>query len=568
MRKLTGLGIFSIILLVSYCSPTEKVVEEKTDLISETDQLHAYQRYITEEFLKEHLYEFAGDEMEGRGSGTESIARAADYIADFNESIGLLPVGDNGSYFQHFDVNARYLDGISFTTLTVSDGDTTIISETRTIQNEPADFYRSFGAENYTFGEIVFAGFGAFDEERGVNNFGESDLSGKWLLVFEDIPYIINGDTLVDPSYTNRARFNQALFQHNAAGMLIIGDQDQEEFTTEAEIRSKQFGSPLALSLANSEPRQRFQSAVLNVSPERAAQILGLEDGYDSLMALKAELQKELKQFAPKKMDIHLISDPMVREEIIQEKNIAGVIEGSDPDLKDEYIVLTAHYDHMGIGNPTEDGDVIYNGADDNGSGSVALMNIAKAFMNASEAGLQPKRSILFLHVAVEEWGLLGSRYYSDNPIFPIENTVANINVDMMGRWDREHEDKGDRDFVYIIGAEIISSDLDSMLHVANEKSANIRFDMRYNDLTDRNQFYRRSDHWNFGRLRVPFVFFFSGVHEDYHAPGDTPDKILYDSLMKRARVIFSTVVEVGNNPERPVTDNEEFIRITQAQAR
>lgn len=562
MRNLSILLLIFLIGVVTYCSPAEKVA------VPEIEQPHDFQYYITEEFLKEHMYEFAGDEMMGRGSGTKYIAKAADYIAEFNESVGLTPVGDDGTYFQHFDLNARYLDGFEFTTLTVSNGDTTILSQSQTTYREAADFSRTFGGEQYTFGEIVYAGFGVVDEERGVNHLGDANIEGKWVLVFEDIPHVVGGDTLIDPEYDQRARFNELLYRYNATGILNITQDDEAQFEEYATKLSLQFGGPITLGLTYREPRQRFRSAVLNVSPERAAALLDIDGGYDAVMEKRMNLIESIQEFQAASTGIHLISEPKMRETIIQEKNVAGLLEGSDPDLKDEIIVLMAHYDHMGIGHPTEDGDVIYNGADDNGSGSISLMNIAKALSKAKEEGMHPKRSVLFLHVAVEEWGLLGSRYYSDNPIFPIENTVANINVDMMGRWDAEHEAKGDRDFVYVIGAEIISSDLDRMLHEANSRSSNIRLDMRYNNLSDPNRFYRRSDHWNFGRLQVPFIFFFSGVHDDYHAPGDTPDKILYDSLMKRARVIYSTVVEVGNSPERPVVDNDEFIRITEMEAR
>lgn len=156
---------------------------------------------------------------------------------------------------------------------------------------------------------------------------------------------------------------------------------------------------------------------------------------------------------------------------------------------------------------------------------------------------------------------MLGSRYYSDHPIFPIEKTVANLNVDMIGRVDAKHKKKGISDYVYIIGGDLISSQLDSLLQVANAHTGQLVLSDRFNTLDDPHQFYRRSDHWNFGRLGVPFIFFFSGVHEDYHQPSDEAAKIQYHTMTKRARTIFGTAVLVANTDDRPVVDNQAFIK-------
>ena len=158
---------------------------------------------------------------------------------------------------------------------------------------------------------------------------------------------------------------------------------------------------------------------------------------------------------------------------------------------------------------------------------------------------------------------MLGSRYYSDHPVIPIENTVANFNADMVGRSDPGNIEKGDTDYVYLIGGEIISSGLDSLVQAGNRKSVNMRLDRRYNDLQDPNQFYRRSDHWNFGRLEVPFVFFFTGVHEDYHRPSDHYEEIDFEKLSRVAKLIYTSSVEVANFEGRPVVDNQQFIEIT-----
>ncbi len=234
--------------------------------------------------------------------------------------------------------------------------------------------------------------------------------------------------------------------------------------------------------------------------------------------------------------------------------------------MKHEVVVLSSHYDHVGIGRPDSTGDNIYNGADDDGSGTTASLQTAQAMMKAKKAGVGPKRSVLFLNVSGEEKGLLGSRYYSDHPIYSIQNTVANINMDMIGRVDPEHVE--DSSYVYIIGGSIISSGLDSLTQVANEMGPNMDLSMRYNDLNDPNQFYRRSDHWNFGRLGVPFVFFFNGTHEDYHRPQDHIEKITFEPFLQRTHLIYNLTALLANSSERPVVDNQEFIEKTQVQPR
>ena len=193
----------------------------------------------------------------------------------------------------------------------------------------------------------------------------------------------------------------------------------------------------------------------------------------------------------------------------------------------------------------------------------MALLTIAEALQEAKNDGVGLDRSVLILHVSAEEKGLLGSRYYSDHPVIPIEQTITAFNTDMIGRSDPENVEAGTTDYFYLIGGEIISSGLDSLVTVANEETVQMRIDRKYNDLTDSNQFYRRSDHWNFGRLNVPFVFFFTGVHEDYHRPSDEVDKIDFDKYSRLVRMIYASTVKTANYNGRPQVDNQQFIDIT-----
>lgn len=230
-------------------------------------------------------------------------------------------------------------------------------------------------------------------------------------------------------------------------------------------------------------------------------------------------------------------------------ENVMAFIEGSEK--PDEILIISAHYDHEGIKNGQ-----IYFGADDDGSGTVAVMEIAKAFKLAEKDGYRPKRSILFLHVTGEEIGLLGSRFYTDKqPVFPLENTIADLNTDMIGRVDEAHRDNPN--YVYLIGSDMLSTDLHNLSEEVNKKYIGLDLDYKFNDVNDPNQFYYRSDHYNFAKNNIPVIFYFNGVHQDYHKPTDTPDKINYDMLAKRSQLIFATAWELANSENRPVVDKK-----------
>jgi Peptidase family M28 len=231
-------------------------------------------------------------------------------------------------------------------------------------------------------------------------------------------------------------------------------------------------------------------------------------------------------------------------------ENIWAFIEGSEK--PEEIVVISAHYDHVGVKN----GEV-YNGADDDGSGTVAVLEIAKAFAEAKKAGKGPKRSILFLHVTGEELGLHGSRYYSEYPLFPLKNTVVDINIDMIGRRDKLNNHDKDGNYIYVIGSDRLSSELHSINEQVNKDYVNLNLDYKYNDRNDPERIYFRSDHYNFARKGIPSIFFFNGVHDDYHKETDTADKIEYDLLTKRAKLAFGLAWEIANRDKRIVVDKD-----------
>lgn len=227
-------------------------------------------------------------------------------------------------------------------------------------------------------------------------------------------------------------------------------------------------------------------------------------------------------------------------------ENVLAFIEGTDK--KEEIIVISAHYDHLGV-----KGRKIYNGADDDGSGTSAIMEIAQAFQSAVQQGKGPRRSLLFLHVTGEEIGLFGSKYYVQHPVFPLKNTVTNLNIDMVGRVDNAH--KKNPNFVYVIGSEKLSKELKSVSEMANKKYTNLSLDYKYDDKNDPNRFYYRSDHYNFAKNGIPIIFYFNGTHEDYHQESDTVDKINFEILEKRTKLVFYTAWELANREQRVKVD-------------
>lgn len=229
-------------------------------------------------------------------------------------------------------------------------------------------------------------------------------------------------------------------------------------------------------------------------------------------------------------------------------ENICAFIEGSEK--PEEILVISAHYDHIGI----EDGKV-FNGADDDGSGTVALLEIAQAFQLAKNDGKGPKRSILFLHVTGEEHGLHGSRFYTENPLFPLKNTITDINIDMIGRRDDFHKDSNN--YVYVIGSNFLSTDLYNITENANKNYVNLNLDYKYNSKTDKERFYYRSDHYNFAKNNIPSVFLFNGIHADYHKATDEVSKIEFDALTKRTQLAFAMAWDLANRENRPIVDKK-----------
>lgn len=514
----------AFILLASLamaCNSSQKTVQEKTTgEVATTVSATTYGESINEAELKEHLYTYASDEFEGRETGEPGQKKAVAYLKAEYEKLNIPAAQENGNYFQEVPLEINKLPTGK---LTLNGQDYGI-----------GEHVLTFSAANTSTNEIVYIGYGIEDESY--SDYTDVDVSGKIILLKAGEPknndgtYTISGSTEksvwsnMSESLTKRI---QIAVDKGASGVLYYDTDNFNRFKRRFEVMKSDNNGRMQL-VDNSRPD--FYS--LFIDQDLAKAIYPAIDSTDEAKLLSEDLV----------LDFESTNDKIASE------NVAAIIRGSEK--PDEYLVISSHLDHIGISG---DGQ-INNGADDDGSGTVALLEISEAFKLASDAGNGPKRSIVFLHVTGEEKGLLGSQYYTDiDPIFPLEKTVANLNIDMIGRIDPNRE--GDRNYIYLIGSDKLSTELHELSEAVNEKYTNLELDYTYNDENDPNRFYYRSDHYNFAKNNIPIIFYFNGTHDDYHRPSDTPDKINYDLLQNRTRLIFYTAWEVANSEHKITVD-------------
>ncbi len=481
----------------------------------------SYAKTITAEDLKRHLYIIAGPEMEGRDTPSPGLEKAADYIENHFKSLGLVP-GNKGSYRQYYPL---YKDSMISTSLTVNG----------TSYELNKDFVPSI-AYNHTAtlrsSEVVFAGFGIVD--GAINDYNDLAVRGKLVMILDGSPndYKPSAQGFNSPA----SLYNKILKaqEKGAAAVLVVYNNfPRRPGTTAGNYTMNGFPSTMML--------QTFL-----ISEELAGKIIG--DSEKDLIA-KAKATKPVA--AAYKAETEITYTKVTKTATVS--NVLGMIEGTDK--KDEYVFVTSHYDHVGM---RPDGTIYY-GADDDGSGTVGILEMAEAFAKAKAAGKGPRRTIVFMTVSGEEKGLWGSKYYSDHPVFPLEKTTVDLNIDMIGRVGEEYQKnaKDSGNYVYIIGDDKLSTDLAPITDAVNKKYTKMVLDRKYNDPNDRNRFYYRSDHYNFAEKGVPVIFYFNGVHQDYHKPTDTPDKINYPLMAKRTQLVFYTAWEMANRDEMLKRDIE-----------
>lgn len=505
---------------------------------SQTDSTVKYAATITAEELKEHLMFIASDECQGRETGTPGQVRAQEYIEKEFAACGLLPPV-NGSYLQQVDLSRE-----DFLQSLVKSNDTSF----KFIQ----DFY-FFWLENRnaaSFSDNVFLGYGINDKKY--SDYTKNDVKGKAVWVLSGEPKNSKGDFLISGNDENsdwaediELKYNEAI--KNGASALVVVNMDYRMYISRVRNYLQQPGLKLNTNRDLGETG-KGGIPLIYVSPAMANFFLNGEWN-------KTGTVNDIAALIAKKGKPHYFEfrknwefEPVVKGEKLSSPNILGFLEGTDK--KEEVLVITAHYDHVGM-----TGKDIFNGADDDGSGTVTVLELAEAFSIAAREGYRPRRSILFMTVTGEEKGLLGSEWYTEYPVFSLENTIANLNIDMIGRTDEKHG-KNER-YVYLIGSDKLSTQLHNISEAANATYSGLELDYEYNDPKDPNRFYYRSDHYNFAKNNIPVIFYFSGVHEDYHKPTDTPDKILYPKMAEIGQLIFHTAWELVNREERIVVDVE-----------
>lgn len=475
-----------------------------------------YGEIITASDLRENLEIVASDALEGRETGSRGQKMAAAFIRHHFKALGLQgPV--NGSFYQPFQLYKAVPGEVYLAA-----------GESRFTNYEDVVYYGKDNSGGEVSVPVVFGGKGRPED------LAQLQVEGKGVFI------------LLKPEDDYRSAVSLARAR-NADMIFILNTRDSGEFRQYA----RQFESFLSdgrLSLKKPQIADKA-TGIFFVSPGVAETMFNTTLAKLSGAASADPQKHPLKKIAPAKVSYKT----SVEIDTIETENVLGYLEGTDK--KDEVIVITAHYDHIGKKNGGE-GDLINNGADDDGSGTVAVIQLAKAFAQAKKDGKGPRRSILFMTVAGEENGLLGSEYYTQFPVFPLENTVVNLNIDMIGRRDEQHRESPP--YVYVIGADKLSSDLHALSESVNKKYVNLVFDYTYNDEAHPARLYYRSDHWNFAQKNIPIIFYFDGIHEDYHLPSDEVDKIEFDLLTLRVKGIFYTAWEIANRDQRIRPDAEK----------
>jgi hypothetical protein len=456
----------------------------------------------------------ADDSMMGRDTPSRGLELTAAYVADQFRSFGLRPAGDSGTFLQRYPITRRRFEAESSAVSFASRG-----SRAEARFDRSARFIQGQISGRPTTGPVVLVG-GALDAETA----GRLPVRDKVVLY----PIVIGTDA------ERTTQVARALRLGKPRALVLLADQPEAAFaarisnpTMPRTAVDLQLTSPPIVEVNQAAVATVLHAARLDAAAVRAAP----KPVYRELPGL--QLTVTLKDSV-----LHRLTAP----------NTVGILEGSDPALRREYLVFSAHMDHIGI-TPGQ-ADSINNGADDDGSGTTGVMELAEAF---SRPGARPKRSIIFLTVSGEEKGLWGSRYFSEHPPVPLEQVVADLNIDMIGRnW---------RDTIVAIGRE--HSDLGTTLERVNHAHPELHM-TAVDDRWPEERFYFRSDHYNFARKGVPILFFFNGVHPDYHQPSDSPDKIDSEKESRILRLLYYLGRAVGDAPARPRWKPESYREIVE----
>jgi hypothetical protein len=529
-------NLLSTALLTALLLPTIALAQVKVVITPEERKMA---ERITASQLKDYLYFIAADEMEGRDAPSRGLDITANFLAMMSSRLGLKPAGDNGTYFQNIDVRVDTPDG--------ENSKLAVIGKQFKYGD---DFLRVTGTGDAGNRPLVYGGAGWYVKSKGIDDFKGIDVKGKILVLSARgvpnmnnltqrpagvVPGDLQGERGVDwaDPLTNATR-------NGAAGIIIVANE--QIMGSWNQVRNA-FGRTTLYWEKLRPDTARTSLPVLLASANVGAELMN---------GMAAGNAVELKHNAS--MAAAIKSERKVT------RNVIALWEGRDPILKKEMVSIGSHYDHVGV-NPNAPGDdKIWNGADDDGSGTVGMLAIAEAL---SKAPVRPKRSVLFVWHTAEEKGLIGSEYFNKFPTVDISKVIANLNIDMIGRSKKEGDtDPRNKDLsgpngTYLIGAELMSTTLGAVTLGTNNAYLKLDYDRKYDDPADTNRFFFRSDHFHYAVNGIPAVFWFTGVHEDYHQPGDHPDKIDYVKMEKISRTIFLTLWELTDLKERPKVDKQ-----------
>lgn len=497
---------------------------------------------ISKSEMRDWLTFIASDELEGRDTPSKGLDIAAKYIASHLANWGIGPGAGEGSYSQKFP-----------------------LQQTKVIPQETKldlagqgyeygkDFLSTITASRIAPSQVVFAGYGWVIKSKSINAYQGIDVKDKIVVVVNSLPKgITNGDLKgppggdwLSPAFYAQTNGAKAVINFPTFGSLVNWYTNRWNLSDKGSVDYGNQESLIKIPTITASPR--LLSAMFAGEQFTATNLFNRTQAGESLEAF--DLKGE------KKIGISV----GVKSETIYTQNVVGILEGSDPVLKKEYVVVGAHYDHVGM-NPFAAGpDKIFNGADDDGSGTVAVMAIAKAFAQGAQ---KPKRSILFIWHAGEEKGLWGSEYFANNPTVPIGSIITQLNIDMIGRYqnagDETHPQNKNlpkQNEIFTIGASMMSTELGQISDSVNKSFLNLAFNTQYDGPDHPEQFFYRSDHFNYAKKGIPIIFFMDGSHADYHQVSDHIDKINFDSMEKVTKTIFATGWELANRATRPKID-------------
>ncbi len=492
MKRGFFLGLLSVVLLG--CS----VKKNTGQTFVNQAEADVYVKTITQVDLKKHLIVLASDEFEGRETAMPGQKKAAKHIANYFENIGLEKGVYDTSYFQSFPVAVKDPAMVEVK-----------VDGKRLIFLNDFFYLGSFNDTNITGLDVVYVNYGI--DSENYSDYKDIEVKGKVVVIREGVPRNVK----VGEEWDSWRKKIEAAQKNGAVALFTI----KSDFKSRVE-RIKFYIQNPTMELHNKGNRK----------PNKLIPNFFISDS----VALNYFKIDTTEKFSTPSCKVDLVLEV---DQILSSENVLGFIEGTDK--KEEIVVITAHYDHLGF-----DAGEICNGADDDGSGTVAVLELAQAFKEAQKAGNGPRRSMLFMTVSGEEKGLLGSKFYTENPVYDLKNTVVDLNIDMIGRVDDLHDNNN---YVYLIGSDKISPDLHEISERINADKIKMDLDYTYNDESDPNRFYYRSDHYNFAKNDIPVIFYFSGTHEDYHKPTDDVEKIDFEKLERTTKLVFYTAWEIAN---------------------